>query len=186
MPPHLLPLGYSEAAMLLRSPTASTPTALISIHSPTEPALDLPLPIPRLDLSFDDTDPVNPADPFSRYHQILRDRWDDDTGRPRQIPPTLDHAQQILTFADTLRDRPGLLLIHCSAGISRAPAAALLCLAAWTNPGDEPACVRHLLTLRPAASPNPALIAFGDHLLQRHGHLTQALTTARPSPTPNE
>ena len=105
-------------------------------------------------------------------------RWAEQNGLTEVAPPPAD-AQAIITFARAVQPLPGVLLCHCGAGVSRAPAAALVCLATWRGPGSEPACVPDLLTLRPSAVPHPGLVRFADDLLQRNGTLTTALAAAR-------
>ncbi len=72
-----------------------------------------------------------------------------------------------------------MLLCHCQAGISRSPAAALLCLAAWTGPGRERDCVEQVMQIRPAAVPHMGLVNFGDALLGRQGELVKAVLEVR-------
>ena len=66
------------------------------------------------------------------------------------------------------------------AGISRSTAASILCLAAWTQPGQERECVQYIRQRRPSANPHRDLIRFGDILLNRGGRLEQALDDNRP------
>jgi predicted protein tyrosine phosphatase len=67
------------------------------------------------------------------------------------------------------------VLFTCAAGISRSPAAALICLAAWSAPGEEENCVRELRRVRPAAMPHRDLVRFGDEILGRGARLLRAL-----------
>ena len=63
--------------------------------------------------------------------------------------------------------------------MSRAPAAALLCLAAWAGPGAEAECVEAVLRLRRGAVPHVGLVRFADALLGRGGKLTDAVMARR-------
>jgi predicted protein tyrosine phosphatase len=147
--------------------------ALVSIHGDREYPLELAVPY-RLDLQFDDVPAPEPSDPLSVYRDILRKRSDEEVGLKRQ-PPTVDDAQAIIDFASSIKDISGIVLCHCGGGVSRAPAAALLCLAAWTGPGDEQHCMEYLLTIRACASPHMDLVRFGDQLLGRSGRLVAAI-----------
>jgi predicted protein tyrosine phosphatase len=78
-------------------------------------------------------------------------------GRPMS-PPTIEDARAIIDFADSIRDLKGTVLCQCQGGISRSPAAALLCLATWTQKGEEEYCMRTLRQIAPAAVPHRGLI----------------------------
>jgi predicted protein tyrosine phosphatase len=93
-------------------------------------------------------------------------------------PPRIDDARRIIDFARSIRVLDGTVLCQCGAGISRSTAAALIALATWTGPGTERECVEELLRIRPAASPHPDLVGFGDELLERNGRLLLALHEA--------
>jgi predicted protein tyrosine phosphatase len=93
-------------------------------------------------------------------------------------PPTIEHARQIIEFARDVHATAETVLFQCGAGISRSSAAALICLALWTQEGAEDDCVRELLRVRPAARPLRSLIVFGDHLLGRDGRLISATRRA--------
>ncbi len=95
-------------------------------------------------------------------------------------PPTMEHARLIIEFAHSIRAVEGLLLCHCLGGVSRSPAAALLCFAAWTGRGNERACVERLLEIRACALPHRDLVGYGDTLLRRNGELISALDSIVP------
>ncbi|HVP12795.1 MAG TPA: hypothetical protein VMV94_16590, partial [Phycisphaerae bacterium] len=97
----------------------------------------------------------------------------------RLIFPTIEHAKAVIDFAQSIREIEGTVLCQCQGGISRSPAAALLCLATWTDPGWEQYCVEQVLAVRPCAIPHPDLVAFGDELLHRQGKLVDALQRAQ-------
>jgi predicted protein tyrosine phosphatase len=91
-------------------------------------------------------------------------------------PPTVSDAAAIVRFAEGVRGVEGTLLCHCGGGTSRAPAAALICLAAWGRPGTEAECVDEVLRLRRGAVPHAGLVRFADELLGRDGRLIGALS----------
>lgn len=64
----------------------------------------------------------------------------------------------------------GVVLIHCAAGISRSPAAALVFIAARLGPGREQEAADHLKKLRRTA-PNPRIVYLGDEALGLNGRL---------------
>jgi predicted protein tyrosine phosphatase len=170
--------GYSEAAMLLRQPAGAQVRAIISIHGSHEYAVEAPGVSQRLTLRFDDVDVPEPGDSIGMYRSWSQRKWAAEVGRP-VTPPSQGDAEAIIDFARSVRDMEGTLLCHCHAGISRSPAAALLCLATWMGPGREMDCVAQIMQVRPAAVPHLGLIGFGDALLGRQGELVKALMSAR-------
>jgi predicted protein tyrosine phosphatase len=176
--PPILMFGYSEASMLMRQPQGSQVGAIISIHGLHEYAVEAPLVARRLTLRFDDVDVPDPNDALGMYRSWAHRKWGVEIGRP-MTPPAPEDAAAIIGFARSIRDMDGTLLCHCHAGISRSPAAALLCLATWTGPGRERDCVEQLMQIRPAAVPHVGLVGFGDALLGRQGDLVKALLSAR-------
>jgi len=175
--PSILALGYSEAAMVLRSAQSNDVGAIISLRGRREFAVDCPAAVQCLTLEFDDVELPPANDPARAYELWAKEKWAKEIGRP-QTPPNLADGKAIIEFARKLSDFRGTVLCHCQAGVSRSPAAALICLATWTGPGHEQYCVEHLLRVRPCAMPHRGLIAFGDELLGRGGKLVDALVNA--------
>jgi predicted protein tyrosine phosphatase len=176
--PRFVVLGYSDAAMLLRNPGSPAISAILSIRGQREHAVDPPDGVPQLVLQFDDAMPA-PDDPLEASRWRLRQRDAAEVGLRLQ-PPTIDHARRIIEFGERYRNASGAILLQCLAGISRSPAAALICLATCTGPGREIECVRALLQQRPAALPHRGLVALGDDALGRGGALSEALRRACP------
>jgi predicted protein tyrosine phosphatase len=174
MHPTILALGYSEAAMLLRDPAGSHVEAIIAIRGSHEHAIEAAV-AHRLELEFDDVDEPNQDDPVARLRAHAREKWAREIGRP-QTPPTREHAAAIIEFARQTKDLRGTVLCHCSAGVSRSTAAALLCLAVWKGEGRERECVGELLRAMPCAAPHRDLVRWGDELLGRRGRLVEAVT----------
>lgn len=171
--PSLAVLGYSQAAMFLRSARGSEVVGIISIHGAREFAVESDVGR-RLDLRFDDVEVPEENDIVSKLKAKSRRRWAAENGLV-EIAPTESDAAAIIDFALKLGGAEGILLCHCSAGMSRAPAAALICLAAWQGQGTERKCVAELMRVRPAAVPHQGLVRFADRMLKRKGQLTQAL-----------
>lgn len=176
-PPTPVILGYSEAAMFLRRSPAPGVTAVLSIHGPREHAVEFTA-SHRLDLTFDDAEVPAPGNADAQLRQWTRRRWAEQNGL-NEVPPTTADAAAIIQFAERLRDTDGLLLCHCGGGMSRAPAAALICLAVWRGPGAEAACVAAVRAVRPGAVPHAGLIGLADEILSRNGALVRALTEPR-------
>ncbi len=175
--PRVVALGYSEAGMLLRKPGTLDIQAIIAIHGQREYPVETDCVAHRLVLRFDDVEAPDPKDPLHAARIRLRQREAAEVGLA-PTPPTADHARSIIEFARSIRDLDGVLLCQCLGGVSRSPAAALLCLATWTGPGHEQVCVEHLLTVRPCAVPHRDLVAFGDEMLGRGGRLVEAVRHA--------
>lgn len=159
--------------MLLRRPDRGNVAAIISICGAREFAVEAEV-ARRLDLQFDDVEVASLNDLESMLRVRARMKWAEQNGQSLK-PPTVDDAQAIIEFARDARDIEGVVLCQCGAGMSRSPAAALTCLAAWTEKGQEPYCVAELFRVRPAAVPHAGLVAFADVLLNRNGALLAAL-----------
>jgi len=67
------------------------------------------------------------------------------------------------------------VVIHCLAGVSRSPAAALVALA-LDAPGREREAARALRAASPCASPNRLIVELADAALERNGALSAALS----------
>ena len=89
---------------------------------------------------------------------------------------TAEDVQQIITLAEQLRLDTGKVLIHCEAGVSRSPAAALIMYACWLGRGREREAMERVLVQRPISIPNRRMVELADRLLARDGHLVSALT----------
>lgn len=159
--------------MLLRGPSGEEVRGVVSIHGQREHGVDAKVGI-RLDLAFDDVDVVDPGDLVAMQRALSLKRRREQDGLV-EVAPTSEDAFAIIGFAERVRGLRGAMLCHCGAGISRAPAAALISLAVWNGPGTEAACVREVRRLRRGAMPHIGLIRFFDELLKRRGALLEAL-----------
>jgi hypothetical protein len=79
--PTILALGYSEAAMLLRSESGSDIQVIITIAGQRECTVEADTPH-RLDLHFDDVPALNADDPVAAYRTRARQRKAGDMSRP--------------------------------------------------------------------------------------------------------
>lgn len=99
----------------------------------------------------------------------------DDVDEPQSgfTAPARAHVDALIAF---LRDTPpgASILIHCLAGVSRSPAAALVALA-LDAPGRELAAAKVLRRAGPFVWPNRLIIQLADAALQRDGALVRAL-----------
>src|SRR5262245_20016897 len=95
--------------------------------------------------------------------------------RPGFVAPGRSHVETLIDF---LRDSPprSSILIHCLAGVSRSPAAALIALA-LEAPGRERDAARLLRSTAPFVDPNPRMIELADEILARRGALVAALAS---------
>ena len=84
------------------------------------------------------------------------------------------HIEKLLGFISSWRGGERLLL-HCLAGSSRSPAAALIAMAA-KEPGNELEQALNLRCIAPQAQPNGRLIQLGDEALGAGGRLIQAVS----------
>jgi predicted protein tyrosine phosphatase len=111
-------------------------------------------------------------------HRVMSRRiWAEQNGL-FEAAPTASDAAAIVRFAEGVHGIEGILLCHCGGGMSRAPAAGLICLATWGGPGTETECVEEVLRLRRGAVPHAGLVRFADELLGRSGRLIGTLSAA--------
>ena len=73
------------------------------------------------------------------------------------------------------RVKPIHLLIHCTHGASRSPAAAYAILCLWLGKGREAQARDFLLKIRPGAVPNLLVVAYADKLIRRGGKMVEAI-----------
>lgn len=85
---------------------------------------------------------------------------------------THEQIQDILEFISPLQDHDKLL-VHCHAGISRSTAVACGILCEHGLSPNE--AVKHVLSIRPQASPNSHVINLFDQLLGLENQLNQAV-----------
>jgi predicted protein tyrosine phosphatase len=172
--PPLVILGYSEASMFLRRSPRPEVAGIISIHGRREFGVEADAPH-RIDLTFDDVEVPAPGDDVALYRAMARMRWAEQNGLLETSPAPSDVAA-IIEFARAVQEiTDAVILCHCGGGMSRAPAAALICLAVWRGPGTERECVGEVIRLRRGAVPHVGLVRFADRLLGRGGALLDAV-----------
>lgn len=110
-------------------------------------------PGPKLRLTFDDVLEAGPGSFAARPEDLLR----------------------LVEFARGIPDAGSKVLVHCEAGISRAPAVAFVLLCSMMEPGTEEDAMGMIRTLAPSAVPNPRIVELGDRALCRQGALMRAL-----------
>lgn len=95
-------------------------------------------------------DPDNNAFPeaLRRYTHLHLAMDDMVFARLGYTPPTLEHVERIVSFTryEVAKHPAPWVLVHCSAGISRSPAAALILLCALTSRQEAVAHLRTQLT----------------------------------------
>jgi len=128
-------------------------------------------------------DPDEPTPGILRDYPALREHWvlrfhDVSRALPGARAPQAQDVADLLNVGEQLAaDRPGHLLIHCHAGVSRSAAAAVI-LMAREAPGREREAVETVYRLRPVAAPNARMIKLADAALERAGALSRALDTS--------
>jgi len=103
------------------------------------------------------------------FHDVVSDSPKD----ALRVAPSIAHVQCILDFAKRWDGRTRVL-VHCTAGVSRSPAAAIAILSA-RNPGQEREIARLLRIRAPWVNPNLRIIRLADDLLGRRGALIRAV-----------
>ncbi len=100
---------------------------------------------------------------------------------PGHILPETDHVNALIEFARAWDgERP--MLMHCAAGISRSMAAALAALCSRSNLSERQ-LADHLRQAAPHAKPNRRIARLADALLDRRGHLLEAVDAMGPAET---
>lgn len=122
------------------------------------------------------TEPQPETPPQLRANDHLRVPFDDILG-PQEgfVVPSRAHVDRLIAF---LRDTPPhvSIVLHCRAGVSRSPAAALVALA-LDAPGREREAAALLRKTAPFVDPNRLVIELADVSLNRDGALIDALDT---------
>jgi predicted protein tyrosine phosphatase len=167
--PQLAIFGYSDASMFLLGTPKPNVSAIISIHGQREFGVESDV-AHRLDLHFDDAEVGMANDAMAMQRVMNRKRWNEQNGLVETAPSSSD-AEAIVQFARSVRECKGIVLCHCGAGVSRAPAAGLICL----GEGREEECVTEILRLRKGAVPHVGLVRLADELLGSEGRLVKAL-----------
>jgi predicted protein tyrosine phosphatase len=88
------------------------------------------------------------------------------------VCPTEQHVADLLDFGKQMADEAEVV-VHCSMGMSRSPAAVMILLA-QRNPGMEAAVSALLFGEAPKANPNRLLLDIGDRLLGCGGALVRS------------
>ena len=88
------------------------------------------------------------------------------------IAPSRAHIDRLLEFGNLLDDNSEVV-VHCSMGMSRSPAAVIIMLAQH-NPGREAEIADAFFREAPQTSPNKLLLKFGDEALGCNGDLLSA------------
>jgi predicted protein tyrosine phosphatase len=160
--------------MFLRGAAGAGVTGIISIHGAREFGVEAARVTRRLDLAFDDVEVPADGDVMGMQRAMARRRWCELNGLV-EVGPTARDAAAIVAFAEAVRGDEGILLCHCGAGMSRAPAAALICLAVWRGVGAEADCVAEVLGARRGAVPHAGLVRLADEVMGRGGRLVGTL-----------
>jgi len=93
--------------------------------------------------------------------------------------PTAADIREVLKYGRECllasREEPTHLLVHCTQGASRSPAAAYAILCLWLGKGREMQAKNFLLKIRPNSVPNLLVVAHADKLLRRGGKMVEAI-----------
>jgi predicted protein tyrosine phosphatase len=93
---------------------------------------------------------------------------------PRDNPPTPEDIKGLIDFATKWKPSGDPILIHCTAGISRSSAGALI-VASKFQPNREIELAGHLRNQAPYCIPNKLMIELADRELSLDGNLTSAV-----------
>lgn len=113
--------------------------------------------------------------PFDHLTHLVAYCHDIEAPRRGCRPPSFEIIDGIIAVARDVHKSRGRLLIHCNAGLSRAPAAALVAAMAVSDKRDAEARIEQLAALAPWAQPNRLLVAIGA---ARLGHDGDAVVSA--------
>lgn len=117
------------------------------------------------------------VDPDRHLRLLIHDITEsDDVG----ILPQSEHIQTLIDFIRGWQPKDGPLLLHCIAGVSRSPAAALITLVTLA-PGHEHEAARVLRCAGPHFMPNRRMIQLADDILGSGGRLFAAYGAMGPA-----
>jgi predicted protein tyrosine phosphatase len=112
---------------------------------------------------------------------VLRLAFDDiDHTSENFVAPVQDQIAELIEFARRWNGA-GILLVHCRAGSSRSPAAAMIAAAALSGPGSAELAVR-IRTAKAYFRPNQTMLKLADGLLGTVPGLVD-LAQSIPAPT---
>jgi predicted protein tyrosine phosphatase len=94
-------------------------------------------------------------------------------------PPERSHVETLLDFSRTWSGAAPML-VHCWAGVSRSMAATYAILCDRLGPGCEIRAAQAIRARAPHAYPNALLVRYADELLDRHGHMIDAIKLIGP------
>jgi predicted protein tyrosine phosphatase len=100
----------------------------------------------------------------------------DDIEQPTDgyVCPASEHIERLLDFGDQLDD----VVVHCSMGMSRSPAAVMILLA-QKNPGREVDIAELIFSRVPNAHPNRLILEIGGKLLGCGGEFQSPVCNVR-------
>ncbi len=126
-----------------------------------------------ISLLSDDTAFLRPAQIGAGDHLVLRFN---DITEPRDglVLPAQTHIEQLIRFAK-FWDQKYPLLVHCWAGISRSPAAAVIIAMALEPRRDVFELASTLRSLSPSATPNIRMIELADSQFGLNSELVRAM-----------
>ena len=145
-------VGREEANIILASPEeCSKISFLVSIGAP------------------EDVLPIGYSNVSDRLRLLFGDTVTEEHGA------TEADIRCLIDLAKRLKGSNGNVLIHCEAGVSRSPAAALILYTCLLGPGSERESMDLVLRQRPFAMPNRRMVELADRLLGREGRLMSVL-----------
>jgi predicted protein tyrosine phosphatase len=159
--------------MFLRAAPVGSVVGIVSIHGKREFGVEAEG-VARVDLGFDDVEVAVEGDEVSAQRVVSRRRWAEANGLS-EVAPTVEDVRRIVEFAEKMREKEGVVLCQCGAGMSRAAAAGLVCLSVWLGSGSEEQCVRRVREIRRGAMPHLGVMRWADELLRREGALVRAV-----------
>jgi predicted protein tyrosine phosphatase len=93
------------------------------------------------------------------------DRYDSGHGGEKAGPSSV-HLIALADFAAKVRERQGIALVHCDAGLSRGPTVAWVLSALLAGPGHEDRSLETILAYRQGAGLNPWLVTLAQRMFR--------------------
>jgi predicted protein tyrosine phosphatase len=116
-------------------------------------------------------------EPGKHLELFFEDMSDPSLGYGQYYAPNKKDIQKIINFGreileeQKLSTEPIKVLLHCSAGRSRSPAAGYILLCDWYGAGKEIDAAKEIKRLVHNCIPNQYMIRLGDSLLERKGQI---------------
>jgi predicted protein tyrosine phosphatase len=122
---------------------------------------------------MDNVDAVHTPENIDASNHLRLGFHDVEGKTPWNTPPSTEDIDKIIEVAFRWKNSGEPILVHCTAGVSRSPAAGLI-LSSIRQPNTEAEQAMHLREKAPYCRPNKLMIKLADQALSLKGKLIDA------------